>query len=123
MIDPSTSDYGVFYIGYDAAPVEGAWIFETTITDGATIDSATVTLQDNTEVAGTVEADWYGFDVDSPDDFNAAHVHRISDHHTRTTATVASDFDATSQNPYTSPDLKTILPECVKHFETTRSRI
>ena len=49
--------------------------------------------------------------VDSPDDFNAADVERISDHHTRTTAYVQAN--PSSGSDFTSASLVDIIQEIV----------
>jgi hypothetical protein len=51
--------------------------------------------------------------VDSPADFNDAHTHRVSDHETRTTASVADDFTGGGAGTHTSPSLVTVLQEIV----------
>ena len=117
---PSTAQFGAFYLGtytVSAVPynLDGAWIFRSTgIPQGATVNSCTITLQINTAdiQAGTPEGTWYGFAVDSPTDFNAADAHRVSDHHTRTTANVP-DVIAGGTTTYTSPSLVSVCQEIV----------
>lgn len=113
---PASSIYGKFYLGIDqytssSAYWDGGWKFATSIPQGSTITAATIAYQDNGDNAGSITGDWFGFDVDSVTNFGADS-HRVSDHHTRTTASVAHDFTATT-GTITSPDLSAILQEIV----------
>lgn len=114
QVNPSTATYGTFYLGmFDAGhELDGAWIWVTTIPQGSTINTAAVTLNNgDNDNSGTASGAWWGFDVDAIADFDAGHVHRISDHATRTTATVADNISGTAN--HTSPSLVSILQEIV----------
>src|SRR3990167_2453280 len=112
---PSQQAFGQMYIGDDAGTcatrnIDGGWIFETTVPQAAVITSCTITLTNGSDNNVPVNGGWYGFAVDSPSDFSNSDAHRISDHHTRTTATVTSTISSTGN--YTSdPDLSTICQE------------
>lgn len=113
---PAGSIYGKFYLGIDqytssTAYWDGGWKFVTSIPQGSTVTAATIALQDNGDNAGSITGDWYGYDVDSVTNFTSDS-HRVSDHHTRTTASVAHDYSANT-GTITSPDLSTILQEIV----------
>ena len=120
LVTPSQATFTIFYLGYFSVGSgdidhDGAWIFRGTgIPQGATILSCVVTLTLNglDTQSGSPQGDWYGFAVDSPSDFNALDTHRISDHHARTTASVAGTIPA-STDPYVSPSLVTIAQEIV----------
>lgn len=116
-VTPAAALYGKFYLGIDqytssTAYWDGGWKFATTIPQGATITAATIALIDNADNAGSVTGDWYGYDVDSVTNFSGSDTHRVSDHHTRTTATVSHDFTAAT-GTITSPSLTSILQEIV----------
>lgn len=116
----ATARFGVFYLGnytVDSTThdLDGGWIFRSTgVPQGSTITACTVTLQIDTDdvQVGTPEGTWYGYAVDSPTDFNAADAHRISDHHTRTTASVGGNI-AGSTTTLVSSSLTTICQEIV----------
>lgn len=113
-IDPSTGPFGAAYIGdFSSQQHDWAGIWRGTgIPQGATILTATVSMPlVGGDFAGTPSGAWWGFAVDSPTDFNAADVHRISDHHTRTTATVTHNW--VGNNPEVSPSLVSIVQEIV----------
>ncbi len=113
---PAGSVYGKFYLGIDqytssTAYWDGGWKFVTSIPQGSTVTAATIALQDNGDNAGSITGDWFGYDVDSVTNFTSDS-HRVSDHHTRTTASVAHDYSAIT-GTITSPDLSTIVQEIV----------
>lgn len=111
--------FGVAYVGagtYGSGEVdEMAAIWRSTgIVQGSTIDSATVVLTDNGDASGTVSGAWWGFAVDSPADFSSAHsAHLVSDHETRTTASVTDNFAGGTAGTHTSPSLVSVLQEIV----------
>lgn len=118
-VNPSTTTYGAMYLGRDdsiGAPgsddLDGGWQYVTTIDDDPTINTASMALDDaggdrSLPLAGA----WWGFDIDTPTDFNASDSHRISDHHTRTSASVTDNINTAGN--HTSPDLSTIIQEIV----------
>jgi hypothetical protein len=113
-VSPGTTWYGYMLLGAEGGVMyDGAWIFRGTgIPQGATILTATITLDEGGgDRSLPLAGDWWGFDVDSPDDFNAAHTHRISDHHTRTSANVEDNINTAGD--HTSPSLVTIVQEIV----------
>jgi hypothetical protein len=111
-VTPATHPDTVFLCGNNGGGnSDGGWIFRGTgIPQGATISSAKLTIITTFTSAALTIAVW-GFAVDSPTDFNAADVHRISDHHTRTTATV-SDNGAWAAT-HETPDIASIIQEIV----------
>lgn len=113
-ITPAESGLAGCFIGGDGATTyDGGWIFRSTAIPAlSTILTCTITLIRGADFSGTVDGAWFGFNVDNPTNFNAADVHRISDHNSRTTATVADDF-ATSQTTHVSPSLVAIAQEIV----------
>jgi hypothetical protein len=109
---PAGMRYSVMYLGWDAADpnLDGGWIWETAIEDAPTIQTATVTLDDgggdrSLPLAGA----WWGFDIDSVGDFTNDEAIRVSDHETRTTATVTDNINTAGN--HTSPSLVTIVQE------------
>lgn len=117
MISVTQANWGSFYVGYDTYYIDAAFIWDTTagteLPQGATIDTAYVVLtRESTDYNAGWTGNWYGFDVDSPSNFDAADEHRISDHHTRTTANVADDNWANSAT-HQSPSLVSIIQEIV----------
>jgi hypothetical protein len=113
-VQPSEAKWGMFLLGWLGflRHFDGGWIFETAIPQGATIQTATLEIErESTEYYATPSGDFYGYDVDSPADFNSSHTHRVSDHETRTSASVASTIP--NQDPYTSPSLVSIVQEIV----------
>jgi hypothetical protein len=104
-----------FYFGCENDPsymeFDAGWIFDTAIPQGATILTATLKVYNGSDNRGTVEGKIYGYDVDSPDDFNASDVERISDHHTRTTEYVQANPSGGSD--FTSASLVDIIQEIV----------
>ncbi len=116
LTTPASSIYGKFYLGIDqytssTAYWDGGWKFVTTIPQGSTVTAATIALQDNGDNTGSITGDWYGYDVDSVTNFTTDS-HRVSDHHARTTASVAHNYSAIT-GTITSPDLSSILQEIV----------
>ena len=116
---PSAAPFGTAYVGYDAGlNYDGAWIWDTTgvnqIPQGATILTASVLVnRQSTDYAAGWTGDWWGYLVTSLTDFTASHTaHRISDHHTRTSASVADDSWANAAS-HTSPSLVSIIQEIV----------
>lgn len=115
---PSQAPFGTFYVGYDGgASFDWAGIWDTAganlIPQGATILTASVALTRlSTDYQAGFTGDWWGFAVDTPSDFSATHTHRISDHHTRTSASVA-DNSWTNAATHTSPSLVSIIQEIV----------
>jgi len=115
-ITPSETTFASMYLGVDDGNGliwDGGWIFRSTgIAQGATITSCTITLRrQSTDYIATPTGDWWGFAVDSPSDFVSLHAHRISDHHTRTSASVADNIP--NEDPHVSPSLVTIAQEIV----------
>ena len=112
MVLPSQAVFGTFYIGCDlATPInnmDGGWIWRSTaIPQGATINTATVTLvQQSTDFDAGHTLAWDFFNVDTPTDFLNADVHRISVHHARTGSPV-SDNSWADAATHTSPSLVT----------------
>lgn len=95
---PFLFDVGFLYMG-------------TNVPQGATIKRCTLFIQGvGTSVFGIFGA-WWGYAVDVPTEFNSAHTHRISDHHTRTTATVTDNW--VPSGVFESADLKSIVQEIV----------
>lgn len=110
--DPGTT---YAYIGSNNDDRDWGLIYRATgIPQGATILTATLFLTRHVIDTGgtTVVGDWWGFDVDSPAAFADAHTHRISDHETRTTASVAESITVT-ETTHTSPSLSGIIQELV----------
>lgn len=111
---PSTNDFGTHYVGAFHTPLMqqdfgGIWR-ATGITQGATINTATITWTRNGDGTGSVVGAMDFFDIDSPTDFNAADAHRVSDHHTRTGSPVTHNFTGSSAaGTRTSPSLVTPL--------------
>lgn len=101
------------YYTTGAAAVDGGWIFRSTgIASGDTIDTATLNLEYNgVSFNLPLDGSIFGFAVDTPTDFDNTHTHRISDHHTRTSASVAANIPTAAD--YTSASLVTILQEIV----------
>ena len=117
MISVGESTWGSFYVGYDTYPIDAAFIWDTTsgtaVPQGVTIDTAYVTItRESTDYSSGFTGNWYGFDVDTPDDFLTSHIHRISDHHARTTANVVDD-DWPNTATHQSPSLVSIIQEIV----------
>lgn len=113
---PSESSTALMWMGRDvgaALDIDAGFIFRSTgIPQGATILTCTITLVRAAAGLSPLAGGWWGYAVDSPTNFNAADVHRVSDHHTRTTATVA---DNVTGDPAThvSPSLVSIAQEIV----------
>lgn len=110
-----TSSY--WYMGdISGSPNDWGWIFRSTgIAPGAVVTSCTVTITQGAAgdfVGTTLAGDWWGYNVDTPANFDGAHVHRISDHHARTSASVTDNF-ATSETTHVSPSLNTIAQEII----------
>lgn len=111
---PADGVFGSIYVGdFSSTLHDWAGIWRGTgIPQGATILTATVSwVRQGTDYAATPGGAWFGFAVDTPTDFSAADVHRISDHHARTTATVT--HNVANNNPEVSPSLVTIIQEIV----------
>lgn len=115
QVNPATGAYGIFYLGrFDGVDHDGGWIFRgTTIPQGSMINSCTITLNMNFADShfGTLAGDVFGYAVDSPADFNAAHTERVSDHEARTSASVS--WSVPNASPTTSPSLVSIAQEIV----------
>lgn len=113
--EPPQAPWDAFYLGYDSAFLDGGWIWRSTdIPQGAEITAATVTLTRYADTRQTVTGDWWGYAVNSPTNFSADHdTHRISDHHARTTASVAHNFVSAGSGTLTSPDLASVVQEIV----------
>lgn len=113
-IDPANGPFGGAYLGsFSSTLLDWAGIYRSTgIPQGATILTAFVSVPlVGGDFSGTPTGAWWGFNVDTPTDFNSADVHRISDHHARTTATVTDTF--TNTNPYVSVSIVAIVQEIV----------
>lgn len=112
-INPNDGPFNTAYLGdFSSELNDFAVEFVTTIPQGATILTASLELPSGGDVNGTCDGAWFGFAIDTPTVFNAADVHRISDHHTRTTATVADNI-GTTPIPHITPSLVTIIQEIV----------
>lgn len=110
---PSYTTWGNMYVGRDGSALEGGWQWITTIPQGATISTATVTItRESTDYSSGFNGDWWGFDVDTPSDFTNESSTRVSDWHTRTTANTQDDNWA-NQATHTSPSLVSIIQEIV----------
>ncbi|TSC87467.1 MAG: coagulation factor 5/8 type domain-containing protein [Microgenomates group bacterium Gr01-1014_16] len=113
---PASSPYGRLYVGYDAGTIfDGGWIFQTTIPQGKTITNATVTITGGNDNTGTITGSWYGFKTISVVDFqNNVSGHRVSDHATKTTASVADNFGVVANgSTHVSPNLTAVVQELV----------
>lgn len=114
-VNPATAPFGAFYLGRDTSDgtnMDGAWIWDTAVPQGATILTCTVMLDNGGgDNLLPLTGAWWGFDVDTPSDFSASDTHRISDHHTRTTATVTDNIN--TNGDHTSPSLVSIAQEIV----------
>jgi len=115
-ISSSTTTFASMYLGVDdgnGLVWDGGWIFRSTgIPQGSTILTCTITLrQQSTDYIPTPTGDWWGFAVDSPNDFVLNHAHSIGDHHTRTSASVSDNIP--DEDPHVSPSLVTIAQEIV----------
>jgi hypothetical protein len=118
FVQPSQGSVGVvslgwYQVGVPRVAVDGGWIFRSTgIGSGDTIDTATLNLEyaganQNLPLVGALQA----YDVDTPTDFVATDVHRLSAHHALTTASVAANIPTGAD--YTSASLVTVVQEVV----------
>lgn len=110
MVQPSQALWGNFYVGQDGAnpgELDGGWIYVTTIPQGATIATCTITVtRESADYSSGFQGDWDCYDVDTPDDFNASHEHQLTNHHATTGNPVQDDSWANAAT-HTSPSLVT----------------